>query len=194
MAIRGPSKTSGFLQGKFLIALPGMPDPRFERTVVMMCAHSDAEGAMGLIINKPLENMSMTGLLSKLGIPVSANRIETPVLFGGPVETQQGLILHSSEFSGSQSSFVTSEISLTGTMDVLHAIAGGRGPHKAAFALGYAGWEAGQLENELRGNGWIYCDSDAAILFDLAPEAKWAAALAKLGISPSNLSSQAGRA
>lgn len=193
MARKGPPPNDGFLQGKFLIALPGMPDPRFERSVILMCAHSD-DGAMGLIVNKPVDGIKLDSVMEKLGIKVTANQIETPVLFGGPVETQQGLILHSNEFSGNQSSRVTSEISVTGTLDVLHAIAAGRGPHKAAFALGYAGWGAGQIEDELRGNGWIHCDADAAIVFDMPPDAKWSAALGKLGINISGLSSHSGRA
>jgi len=193
MATGKSSRKDGFLQGKFLIALPGMPDPRFERSVILMCAHSD-EGAMGLIVNKPIDGMPFSQLMDKLGIKVTANRIETPVLFGGPVETERGLILHSSEFAGAQSTPVTTDFSLTGTLDVLHAIAAGRGPKKAMFALGYAGWGAGQIEDEIRGNGWVHADSDAEITFDLPPEAKWAAALGKLGINISGLSAHAGRA
>lgn len=193
MASKGPSSNGGFLQGKFLIALPGMPDARFERSVILMCAHSD-DGAMGLIVNKPVDGIKIGPLMEKLGIKVTANRVETPVLFGGPVETQQGLILHSSEFTGGQSTRVTTEVSVTGTVDILHAIAAGRGPQKAAFALGYAGWGAGQIEDELRGNGWVHSDADPAIVFDMPPDAKWSAALGKLGINISGLSSEAGRA
>jgi putative transcriptional regulator len=193
MASKGTAQADGFLQGKFLIALPGMPDPRFERTVILMCAHT-GEGAMGLIVNKPVEGIPIGQLMDKLNIKVTANRLDTPVLFGGPVETEQGLILHSSEFAGSNSMPVTSGVSLTGTADVLHAIAAGRGPRKALFALGHSGWGAGQIENELRGNGWIYCDYDPAILFDMPEDAKWAAALATLGINISGLSAHTGNA
>jgi putative transcriptional regulator len=193
MASKEPAPNDGFLRGKFLIALPGMPDPRFERSVILMCAHSD-DGAMGLIVNKPLENVPIDQLLAKLNIPITANRVDTPVLFGGPVQTQQGLVLHSSEFTAAQSTPVTDEVSLTGTMDVLHAIAAGRGPRKAAFALGYAGWDAGQIEDELHGNGWVHCDASSEILFAVPPEAKWSAALATLGIDISGLSAEAGRA
>jgi putative transcriptional regulator len=193
MGSKDPTRKEGFLEGKFLIALPGMPDPRFERSVILMCAHS-SEGAMGLIVNKPVDGMPLSHLLGKLGIKVTANRVDTPVLFGGPVETERGLILHSSEYGGTQSTRVTQEVSLTGTIDVLHAIAQGRGPHQAMFALGYAGWGPGQIEEEIRHNSWVHCDFDNAILFDLESDAKWAAALRKLGIDLSGLSSQAGRA
>ena len=115
-------------------------------------------------------------------------------MFGGPVQTRQGLILRSSEFTSSQSTRIIPNVSLTGTMDILHAIAAGRRPHKAAFALGYAGWGAGQIEDELRGNGWVHCDADLDILFEMPPDAKWSAALGKLGINLSGLSSETGHA
>jgi putative transcriptional regulator len=193
MGSKDPTRKEGFLEGKFLIALPGMPDPRFERSVILMCAHS-SQGAMGLIVNKPVEGVAFGYLMEKLGIKITANRIETPVLFGGPMETERGLILHSSEYQSGNSTAITSEISVTGTVDVLNAIAQGRGPQQAAFALGHAGWGPGQIEQEIRGNSWVHCDSDKAILFDLGQDAKWAAALRKLGIDLSGLSAEAGRA
>lgn len=193
MSSKTPARNDGFLQGKFLIALPGMPDARFERTVILMCAHSD-DGAMGIIINKAITGMPFGQLMDKLGIAVTAKRTDTPVLFGGPVETQQGLILHSSEYAAPNSTQVIADVSLTGTIDVLRAIAEGRGPQKAVFALGYAGWESGQIESELHGNGWVHCDADTAILFDMPLQARWSAALGKLGINISGLSAEAGRA
>jgi len=193
MGNKDPTRQEGFLEGKFLIALPGMPDPRFERSVILMCAHSP-QGAMGLIVNKPVEGVAFGYLMEKLGIKITANRLETPVLFGGPVETERGLILHSSEYQSGHSTRITSEISVTGTVDVLNAIAQGRGPQQAAFALGHAGWGPGQIEEEIRSNSWVHCDSDKAILFDLGQDAKWAAALRKLGIDLSGLSAEAGRA
>ncbi len=193
MARKDPTENEGFLEGKFLIALPGMGDPRFERSVILMCAHS-AKGAMGLIVNKPVEGMTFSYLMEKLGIAVTANRLDTPVLFGGPVETERGLIVHSSEYGSSNSTRVTSEISITGTRDVLAAIAAGHGPLRAAFALGHAGWGPGQIEEEIRGNSWVHCDFDTAILFDLEQDAKWTAALKKLGIDLSGLSAEGGRA
>jgi putative transcriptional regulator len=193
MGSKDPTREEGFLEGKFLVALPGMPDPRFERSVILMCAHS-SKGAMGLIVNKPVEGMAFGFLMEKLGIKVTADTLHTPVLFGGPVETERGLIVHSSEFATGSSTRITSEISVTGTIDVLTAIAQGHGPERAVFALGHAGWGPGQIENELRSNSWVHCDCDKDILFAAEPDAKWSAALRTLGIDLSGLSAEAGRA
>ncbi|HEY2067950.1 MAG TPA: YqgE/AlgH family protein [Rhizomicrobium sp.] len=185
---------ANFLEGKLLIALPGMSDPRFERTVIFMCAHS-TDGAMGLIINKPVRDLGFQGLMSKLGVRVTANTPDFPVLYGGPVETGRGFVLHSGDYESADSTLPVSEdVSLTGTLDILRAMAEGRGPQKAIFALGYAGWGAGQIENEIRLNGWVHCDADNAILFDASVDAKWASALRKLGIDMSGLTVHAGRA
>ena len=184
----------GFLLGKLLIALPGMPDKRFEKSVIFMCAHSD-QGAMGLIVNKPFEGLSFRELVQRLDVRVTANTPGPPILFGGPVGTGQGFVLHTSEFGNGEATMpVTSEISLTATIDILRAIAEGRGPEKALFALGYAGWGPGQIEGELSSNGWIHCDAKKTILFDLDCDAKWRAALATLGADISGLSAEAGRA
>ena len=184
----------GFLLGKLLIALPGMPDPRFEKSVIFMCAHSD-QGAMGLIVNKPFEGLTFRELVEKLEIRVTANTPDPPVLFGGPVSTGQGFVLHSSEYMAKDATMpVTPEISLTASVEVLRDMAEGRGPGKSRVARGYAGWGPGQIEGELQTNGWIHCDPDKAIVFDLAYDAKWRAALAKLGADISGLSAEAGRA
>jgi len=183
-----------FLLGKLLIAMPGMPDKRFEKSVIFMCAHSD-QGAMGIIVNKPLEGLTFRELVEKLDVHVTANTPNPPVMFGGPVGTGQGFVLHSAEYAAKDATTtVTPEISLTVSVDILRAIAEGRGPEKAMFALGYAGWGPGQIEGELKSNGWIHCDPDKTILFDLAHDAKWRAALAKLGVDISGLSADAGRA
>jgi putative transcriptional regulator len=184
----------GFLLGKLLVALPGMPDRRFEKSVIFMCAHSE-EGAMGLIVNKPFEGLSFRELVERLDVRVTANALEAPILFGGPVGSGQGFVLHTSEFGNGEATMpITSEISLTATIDILRAIAEGRGPEKALFALGYAGWGPGQIEAELASNGWIHCDAKKAILFDLECGDKWRAALATLGADISGLSAEAGRA
>jgi putative transcriptional regulator len=184
----------GFLLGKLLVALPGMPDPRFEKSVIFMCAHTD-EGAMGLIINKPLEGLSFRELIEKLDVYLTPSVSDLPVLFGGPVSTGQGFVLHTSEYAAKGATLpVTREVSLTTSVDILRDIAEGRGPQKAVFALGYAGWGPGQIEGELRTNGWIPCDPDKAILFDLGHDAKWKAALGKLGADITGLSAEAGRA
>jgi putative transcriptional regulator len=184
----------GFLEGKLLIALPGMPDPRFEKSVIFICAHSD-EGAMGLIINKPVEGLSFREMMERLKINVSETTPDTPILFGGPVQTGRGFVLHSGEFESQDSTMpVTEEISLTATLDILRAIANGKGPEKSLFALGYAGWDSGQIEDEIRANGWIHCDADNTIIFDDALDNKWSRALKKLGIDMSGLSAHTGRA
>jgi len=183
-----------FLLGKLLIAMPGMQDKRFEKSVIFMCAHSD-QGAMGIIVNKPLEGLTFRELVEKLDVHVTAKTPDPPVMFGGPVGTGQGFVLHSAEYAAKDATTtVTPEISLTVSVDILRAIAEGRGPEKALFALGYAGWGPGQIEGELKSNGWIHCDPDKSILFDLQHNAKWRAALAKLGVDLSGLSADAGRA
>jgi len=183
-----------FLEGKLLIAMPGMPDPRFEKSVIFMCAHS-AKGAMGLIINKPIDGLSFRDLMVKLEIGVSAERADAPILFGGPMQMGRGFVLHTAEYSGEDTTLaITPEISLTATVDILRAISAGRGPAKAVLALGYAGWGEGQIEDEILANGWIHCDADAHLLFETDYDARWQTAIAKLGADISGLSAEAGRA
>lgn len=183
-----------FLEGKLLIALPGMPDPRFEGSVIYMCAHSE-EGAMGLIINKPIEGLSFRELLDRLDLKPAGKAPDVPVLFGGPVETSRGFVLHSTDYPGDASTMaVSKDVALTATVDILRAIAAGDGPRDVIFALGYAGWGAGQIEDEIRSNGWVHCDADKAILFDAGVDSKWSEALKKLGIDLSGLTANAGRA
>jgi putative transcriptional regulator len=184
----------GFLEGKLLIAMPSMPDPHFEKSVIFMCAHS-RQGAMGLIVNKPIEGLSLRELLGKLDIEATAGGLDKPILFGGPVQLGRGFVLHSGDYASNEATIaVTADISLTATTDILRAIAEGRGPKKCALALGYAGWGEGQIEDEIRANGWIHCDADTAIVFDIAHEEKWQAAIKKLGVDLSGLSADAGRA
>ena len=188
------SEGESFLEGKLLIALPGMSDPRFEKSVIFMCAHS-AEGAMGLIINKPIEGLGFHDLVKNLDMRVTSNAPDSPILFGGPVETGRGFVLHSSEYESESFTMpVTEDVSLTATLDILRAMAEGRGPQSALFTLGYAGWGPGQIEDEIRLNGWIHCDPDSKLVFDPDMDSKWSAALRKLGIDLSVLSTNAGRA
>jgi putative transcriptional regulator len=183
-----------FLEGKLLIAMPGMADPHFERSVIFMCAHS-SEGAMGIMINKPVSGLSFHDLMKKLDLHVKPNTPNFPILYGGPVETGRGFVLHSGDYESSEATLPVSEdISLTATLDILRAMADGRGPQHAIFALGYAGWTAGQIEDEIRRNGWIHCDCDPGLLFDAQLDEKWTAALRKLGIDVSGLSLHAGHA
>ncbi len=183
-----------FLEGKLLIAMPGMPDPRFEKSVIFMCAHS-AKGAMGLIINKPIDGLSFRELMEKFNIAVTTDGPDTPILFGGPVNVGRGFVLHSSDYGSKDATLpVTSEISLTATTDILEAISKGQGPSRSILALGYAGWGTGQIESEILANGWIHCDADPTLIFDTDYEAKWETAINKLGAAISGLSADAGRA
>jgi putative transcriptional regulator len=197
MATSKPPQTESgesFLEGKLLIAMPGMPDPRFEKSVIFMCAHS-AKGAMGLIVNKPIDGLSFHELMSKFNIDVTNTARNTPILFGGPVQIGRGFVLHSSDYGSNESTLaITSEISLTATTDILEAISHGHGPSKSMLALGYAGWGTGQIENEILANGWIHCDADPSLIFDTEHDAKWQTAIGKLGADVSGLSADAGRA
>jgi len=186
--------SDGFLTGKLLIAMPGMSDPRFERTVIFMCSHS-ADGALGLIVNRPIPGLPFRELMTKMDIEVTDSTPSTPVMFGGPVETERGYVLHSNERSNSPATLaVTPQIALTPTIDILRAIARGNGPQEFLFALGYAGWGPGQIENEISANGWIHCEADNAIVFKRNAVSKWEQALAKLGANISGLSSDVGHA
>jgi putative transcriptional regulator len=183
-----------FLEGKLLIAMPGMGDDRFAQTVIYMCAHS-SKGAMGLVINRPVPGLSFFELMKQLEIPTTAAARDFPVLYGGPVETGRGFVLHSDDYESADSTLPVSEdISLTATLDILRALADARGPARALFALGYAGWGPGQIESEFQANGWLHCEADPGLIFGLEPELKWRAALARLGIDPLGLSAHAGRA
>ena len=191
---RSVDEGESFLEGKLLIALPGMGDERFVQTVIYICAHS-AKGAMGIVINKPIPGLSFLDLMKQLEIATADSLANFPVLYGGPVETGRGFVLHSEDYQSADSTLtVSSEISLTATLDILRAMADGRGPRRALFALGYAGWGPGQVETEFRANGWLHCDADTSLVFATEPIAKWRAALARLGIDPTGLTSNVGSA
>ncbi|MBZ6076013.1 YqgE/AlgH family protein [Microvirga puerhi] len=191
----------GFLDGQLLVAMPGMMDERFARAVIYICAHS-GEGAMGIILNRPAANVNLPDLLVQLEIIPELERILLPqkvgrmqVLMGGPVETSRGFVLHSSDFHIAQSTLLIDEsICLTATVDILRAIARGEGPKDAILALGYAGWEAGQLETEIQANGWLNCPADAELIFNASAELRYEMALRRIGVDPAMLSIQAGHA
>lgn len=181
------------LAGQMLIAMPGIGDPRFERAVVYLCGHS-VDGAMGLIVNKPVDNITFPELLEQLGIDAELPR-QIRILFGGPVETGRGFVLHSADYHVTGSTLqVTEDVGLTATVEILEEIAEGEGPKQSLLALGYAGWAPGQLEEEILANGWLQCPPEADLLFGSADETKWERALATLGIDPAQLSGDAGRA
>jgi putative transcriptional regulator len=185
-----------FLGGRLLIAMPGIGDPRFERAVILMCAHSE-DYAMGIAVNHPLDGLSLGDLLERLGVKSDiAALAEQAVLSGGPVERERGFVIHTSDFATSDSTLpVTGAVSLTPTREVLEAMGDAdRRPRQALLALGCAQWGSGQLEQEIRENVWLACDADEGLIFDDDHETKWARALAKIGVRPDHLSSQAGRA
>lgn len=183
-----------FLTGKLLVAMPGIDDPRFERAVLYICAHTD-EHAMGLAVNRPVEGLTVPDLLSRLGV---ASEIRLPndlVLMGGPVERERGFVLHTDDYASEGSTIpIGAGVALTATRDVLEALAGRGPPRRSILALGYAGWGPGQLEREVRDNIWLVCDPDEALIFDDDHEHKWSRALGLLGISAAMLSAAAGRA
>lgn len=184
-----------FLTGRLLVAMPGIEDPRFERTVLYLCAH-DEDQAMGLAVNRPVDGLTVYELLERLGVKSDIQAPSDLVLLGGPIERERGFVLHTDDFVSPDSTLpVADGLGLTATRDVLDAMASRmHRPRKAILALGYAGWGPGQLEQELRDNIWLICDADEGILFDEDHEHKWTRALAKLGISADHLSAQAGRA
>ena len=193
--------SGGFLDGQLLVAMPGMPDGRFARAVIYLCAHSP-EGAMGLVINQPAADIEFPSLLEQLeiipaggGITLPPKAETFPVLKGGPVETGRGFVLHSSDYISDRSTLsIDQGICLTATVDILRAIASGKGPHSAILALGYAGWGAGQLESEIHSNGWLHCEADPSLVFDGDFDSKYDRALRKIGIDPAMLSTEAGHA
>ena len=182
------------LTGKLLIAMPGMADPRFDKSVIYLCAHSPRE-AMGLIVNKPAPGVRLSSLLEQLSIDAEPDCRDARVRFGGPVEHGRGFVLHSADYRSNSSTLqVDDRFGMTATLDVLEDIARGIGPARAMLMLGYAGWGPGQLEGEIARNGWLTAEADADLVFDEDDAAKWARALASLGIDPLQLSAAAGNA
>ncbi len=195
MSAESENKKQDCLEGQFLIAMPGMADTRFERSVVYLCAHTAQGGAMGLVVNKSADNITFDELLDQLDIDGNFASQSVNVHFGGPVDTGRGFVLHSTDYSKEDSTiYIGDKVGLTATTDILKAIVGGDGPQRSLVALGYAGWAPGQLESEIRANGWLHCPADDALLFDTALENRWEYAMAKLGIDLSLLSGTAGNA
>jgi putative transcriptional regulator len=193
--------TEDYLSGKLLIAMPGIGDPRFERSVVYLCAHNE-KGAMGLIINKPAGDLSYANLIEQVmgeAGELDARNLSAlenlPVLLGGPVETSRGFILHSDDYKSDEAMLsVNTGFCVTASIDILRAIAAGRGPRRSLMALGYAGWGPGQLEHEIRANGWLSGTADRDVVLDAKLDTKWKRALAALGVSAAMLSSEGGQA
>ncbi len=182
-----------FFTGQLLIAMPAMGDPRFAQSVIYLCAHTE-EGAMGLVLNRPLAKPSFDELLRQLEIaPVPpARRIR--LCAGGPVDNARGFVLHTADWTGEGSLRVNERLALTASLDVLAAIAGGGGPRQGLLALGYAGWGPGQLDAEIQQNAWLTVPADERVVFDARTDSKWREALASLHIDPLALSAAAGHA
>ena len=173
--------------------MPGMRDEQFYKTVIYLCAHTD-EGAMGLVLNQVIKGLSFPNLLEQLGIEESGKGGAVPVHFGGPVEAGRGFVLHSNEYVQDATLEVRDGIALTATVDVLKAIARDRGPKRSLLALGYAGWGPGQLEDEIRSNGWLQVPADIDLIFGGDQATKWERSIKKIGINPQMLSDEAGHA
>ena len=182
------------LTGDLLVAMPGMSDTRFARSVILICAHSP-EGAMGLIINKRVPNMVLGDLLEQMDIKSKGASHNEPVYFGGPVETARGFVLHSNDYTSRLKTLsVGNAFGMTATLDVLEDIALGEGPKRAQVMLGYAGWGYGQLEAEIMRNGWLTVEANPDLVFGSDEKGKWIAAVKSLGIDPLRLSETVGHA
>jgi putative transcriptional regulator len=189
------------LTGQFLVAMPGMSDERFAGAVIYLCAHSE-DGAMGLVINREMAELDFTDLLGQFdleskddSISVSPQLLAKKVLVGGPVDTNRGFVLHTNDYFTMDSSLkVNDEICLTATLDVLRAMARGTGPSDSLLALGYCGWSEGQLEGEIRANGWLTIPHSVRILFEVPNGEKYDAALASIGANRAGLSAFSGNA
>ncbi|MBD9526038.1 MULTISPECIES: YqgE/AlgH family protein [Paracoccus] len=188
--------SSADLTGKMLIAMPGMRDPRFEHSVILICAHSE-DGAMGLVVNRPMPEVGFSDLLAQLGIDTGADTLDIPVRFGGPVEPGRGFVLHripkGDELDETRMR-IADDLAMSTTRDILEDFAHGRGPQPAMLALGYAGWGPGQLDSEILDNGWLTSERLDELIFGADNSGKWRAALKGLGIDPLVLSPSAGRA
>ena len=182
-----------YFTGQLLIAMPGIMDERFYKTVIYICAHSE-DGAMGLILNHIMTGISFQELLEQLEIDGVPTSIDPPIHFGGPVDVGRGFVLHTNDFKQEGTIEVDEKIFLTSTMDILKAIAKGDGPRKSLLALGYAGWSAGQLDEEIRANGWLQAPADDNLLFGADQRSKWEKSIAKIGINPVMLSGESGHA
>lgn len=183
-----------YLTGKLLIASPLIGDPRFDRAVLLVCAH-EHDHAMGILINKPLGDLRLPTLFDQLGVTCEIEVPDRAVLFGGPVDRDRGFVLHSDDYSSDETTFgVGPGIGLTATKDILEAMASPHAPRRSLLALGYAGWTEGQLEEEIGANAWLVTEPDEDLLFADDHTSKWQKALKKLGVAPEYLTASSGHA
>jgi len=181
------------LTGKLLIAMPFLPDPRFSHAVIYICGH-DSQGAMGLIINKGLPAVTFEELLTQMEVDISEIHNQIPIHYGGPVEVGRGFVLHSSDYLSDSTVLIENGFAMTATLDILRAMAVNEGPRQTLLALGYVGWNSGQLEHEIQENGWLTIDANPELIFGSDLDNKWREALATLGIDPAGLSFEIGHA
>ncbi len=187
------SENDHWLTGQLLVAMPSMQDPRFERSVIYICSHSP-NGAMGIVVNRLYQGINFLMMLEQLNITTSSSTPHLSVHDGGPVESGRGFVLHSTDCMREGSVAVADNIAVSATVEILQTIADGGGPEHLLMALGYSGWGAGQLEAEMKANGWLTVPADEDLLFHIDIGQKWSRALAKIGISPELLSANAGHA
>lgn len=185
--------STGYLDGQILLAMPGMDDPRFDRSVILLCSH-DESGAMGLIINRAFKTLDFPQLLEQLEIEIDNPAADVSIHSGGPVEPGRGFVLHSADYAQDSTMVISEHLALTATVDILSDIAEGKGPDCALVCLGYAGWGAGQLDDELQANVWLTAPGEDEIIFHTEMDQKWPRTMAMLGIDASMLSAQAGHA
>lgn len=185
---------TGYLGGKLLIASPLMGDSRFSRSVVFLASHDD-EQAMGLVVNQPMDGLRLPDLLDQLDIADGEDAIDAPVFRGGPVAQDRGFVLHTLDVNlGPATLEISDSLGLTATKEILDALASGEPPRRFLMMLGYAGWEAGQLEDEIGGHAWLVCESSEDLLFDSDESRKWSRALSSLGVTPEFLTASSGHA
>ena len=182
------------LTGQLLVAMPQMMDPRFARSVVYVCAHSEEDGAMGLVVNKLLASLTMDELMTHLQLEPGELSRTRPVHFGGPVEPGRGFVLHTPDYHEEATLAIGEQFAVTATLEILRAIGKGEGPRRNLLALGYAGWAPGQLDAEMNANGWLCVVPDTELVFESDIDTRWQRALAKLGVDLTTLSTDAGHA
>jgi putative transcriptional regulator len=181
-----------FLSGQFLLAMPGIGDPRFDKAVIAMCVH-DEEGALGIGLGRVTPRIGFHDLLKQLDI-APGEAPNAPIHQGGPVEPQRGFILHTSDWGGADSIDVAGRWVLSATLDILKAIAEGKGPRRWVAALGYAGWGGGQLEQEMRRHGWFVTPGDENLLYESGVDTRWGNAFRSAGVDPRLLTAESGTA
>ena len=181
------------IQGQILVSMPGMKDPRFKDSLILLCGH-DENGAMGIVVNKVIDNVFLKDIIDQMDLGDVENIPDEAIHYGGPVEIGRGFVLHTTDCLHKSSVQITDDIALTASTEIFKDVVKNKGPDHMLIALGYAGWSSGQLESELMENSWLTLPADASILFDSNPQTLWERTLKKFGIDPNCISPHAGRA